>query len=357
MTRRKFCILPLLAVCCLTRAKNVHKVAKNHRYHISDFLGAGYDVAMTQTDDSILPFKAPVLDVKWLSPGGRAPRPIGGWARPAESCSELIGDSEYSKENGTALSNRVKLDLSASVEQVGSGTLNLDYRGVGAHSNADSIKEFSKYITCSTYSSGLSTHFNWSKTHGFSKAVAELLSLKIGLKSELVPKLGLEAYRAAWTAFIEEFGTHVIKYVKMGGRIVSTIRVPASAEKSLQEHGLKLDVGVEASLKLGDLEVSVGTNVGLKKALEEFKNSCAINSTVWGGLLRDADLGGDLGAGDIRHWKSSLLSHAMPLEAVLEPLSNFMPASLEDDYRESLEGARAKGINSTAKDQRLRIYG
>lgn len=194
--------------------------------------------------------------------------------------------------------------------------------------------------------------------------MAELLSLKIGLKSELVPKLGLEAYRAAWTAFIEEFGTHVIKYVKMGrraqilgGRIVSTIRVPASAEKSLQEHGLKLDVGVEASLKLGDLEVSVGTNVGLKKALEEFKNSCAINSTVWGGLLRDADLGGDLGAGDIRHWKSSLLSHAMPLEAVLEPLSNFMPASLEDDYRESLEGARAKGINSTAKDQRLRIYG
>lgn len=118
--------------------------------------------------------------------------------------------------------------------------------------------------------------------------------------------------QAQWLRFFEEFGTHFLIELVLGGRMKTTVTMTSADSKSLEKHGVSTSWAVSASVKEAALVESVGASTSdslhtnnEKEALKQFHKTSRSTKTFVLGGVPPADLDGDSGfsewANTVRH--------------------------------------------------------
>ncbi|AFZ81232.1 MAC/Perforin domain-containing protein [Theileria equi strain WA] len=314
---------------------------------LPEYLGSGYDIVKANTlgdsdQGEDLGYRAPVVEFSWAQTDVGVTnsldwlQPIGGWVRPKVACgeSENISEVHSSKD----LKNIVEADVSVKVKvpNIGSAAITTNYNDIIKESENVKNKVYTSTYYCFTYAAGMPPSLDWISTEEFQTAVKELpneFKDFEGCTTDMYEKKSKMCKdQEKWLDFFNEFGTHVVTEVHLGGKLTRFLTVPSSSVESFKNKGYNVNVAIGAALSGIDGTIAAGVSDDYKREVENFTRSCKVDFSVLGGIHPSKNISED----SILKWKASIPKSPMPVKIVLTSLETFLTNKQRLTYREAL---------------------
>ncbi|KAI5610712.1 hypothetical protein C0J50_1451 [Silurus asotus] len=310
----------------------------------SDFAGEGFDITKMQRkgafvidmakwkrkDKSCILCRNPYMEGKKQ----KLPVSVVDW-RSSQKCSMKVSSSIYQSSESlvsastSSIENNWNVNLGIDVKR-GEGSLTL----AGSNSKlAEYSMEKTKKDRFSFTSHGISCEYY---SYGVSSKPIIHPEFKRALSQ--LPKKYNPTFKTRFYKLIDNFGTHYITKVTLGGKInsVTSIRQCQTALQGLSVEEVKTCLDVEASASvMGKAKTNVNSkHCDEAKTKTENKNSFSSNfndrlTEIFGGHTTEPELlfSSDKDPGAYKEWLSSIPQHPDVISYSLEPLHVLLPTT------------------------------
>ncbi|KAA0162852.1 hypothetical protein FNF31_03115 [Cafeteria roenbergensis] len=291
-------------------------LGENLPYPSVDYLGVGYDLIRgnpdgdpeTQLDPG---FRNSVVELVWdqsnehLSRDMRYLQPVGGFAFPEYSCHM----SSSSRELSTESDYQSSLQVDASV-QGGYGVGGFS----GSFSASAGFGEFARDVASKGSERFELVSYCLQFVAGFNKGADTKLKQMPHFEAAVQGLVGGD--QDTWNAFFEEFGTHYISKVHLGGKMIHQVTMDRSSVEKIRNSNVDVSLAVEASFGAGSGGSSASFSKN-KEARDAMQSASAESRTlVLGGLPPTAGGKDDSAFGE---WAASVREAPMPVRYELTP--------------------------------------
>lgn len=300
-----------------------------------DYLGLGYDYAygnpmgdpITQIDPG---FRAPVAHLDFSSEFGPVERtrddhhlrPLGAYSYPQYSCMKTESSVSQSTTKDYSKSLATDCSMAASLSAAGVGSAGFSF--------STAAKEFKNTVVGSKSEKYVMTSYCLQFVAGFIEgnhvpsAVPYYKNETFYLPTVASVEAITDEVRKIWHGFFEQFGTHYIHKVWLGGKMVHQMTISSDSVTSMKQKGIDIKEQVEVSLS--GYGSSASASVGRGKTQDSAAADALANSDkevklfVFGGLppKMDAHDTASFGA-----WAETVPDRPMPVRYELAPQSRF----------------------------------
>ncbi|CDR96271.1 hypothetical protein BBBOND_0301750 [Babesia bigemina] len=299
-----------------------------------EYLGCGYDVTKSRPfgdEESFVDtgYTQPVVQFQWsCAEGPKSPTtPIGVWVRKEASCHK--GHSTHEIKNAEALASMFSEDV---VSSFGAAAVSLTSQT--EKKNVEKLEKFVKRhgyalkSKCAVFSTGMFLSAEWNPTRAFQNASNVLLEYENKGKCSKIDDYrtngSCAGYYELWKSFFNNYGTHVIFRLTMGGkllRIVENLEDNEAKEKSKERQS---SFGVQLSIINANLSMSNKKEDGMRKALNDQSSKYFV---MGGDNLTSFD-----SSDSLKKWMESVERNAMPIDIQLTPISQFIPKEIRSHF-------------------------
>lgn len=320
-------------------------LGENLPYPGADYAGVGYDIFKgnpqgdpeTQGDPG---FRQPVLALEWSQDAAHLTRdmqhlqPVGGYALPERSCQMTRNVEQQSSTEDYSKS----LSVDASVEGSYDGFIaSASFKASAGYSSfsrsvvATNSEHFSLRSYCLQYIVGLNVDAE-TKDHVLPFVASSIATLPPGTEKQGVDPEGDEERCAelifpktetkttycfktdefqAWRNFFNEFGTHVIREVHLGGKLVVEVTISESEMEKLSSVDVSSALSASLETAVGGGSVSVESSSSNSEAKQVATTKKNVNIAVFGGLPpKDNEVLSTEGFGE---WAETVRDAPMPV--------------------------------------------
>ncbi|PHJ16586.1 perforin-like protein plp1 [Cystoisospora suis] len=316
-----------------------------------DFLGTGYDALkgnpIGDPETSVDPgYRKPVVRFGWSHDAYGVTndlsllQPRGGYVRPFVSCRQ----SQTAEEVSSMSDYEKQLDVDASV---GGGNMfvsfsaSTSFRDMAKTFAQSDMKSFFIKTYCFRYEAGLanSPSINWNVTYGLEQSLRDLPTHFDGLMSTSTCQAFVyrsdpqspeceETGVAKWMNLFNQYGTHVVTNVKLGGKIVHQVFVSKKAVDQLKDKGLS----VSAQLSAGVIGFSASAGASTTDKTSERRADESLDKKVVTYVVGGRPPKDPTDPSSIVLWSKTVEDYPMPVQFELQPIRNFLPEQFRKAY-------------------------
>lgn len=268
-------------------------------------------------------------------------QPVGGFAFPEYSCHM----SSSSRELSTESDYQASLQVDASVQGGYDGAI-----ASASFSASAGFGEFERDVASKGSERFELVSYCLQFVAGFDKGADTTLKQMPHFDAAVQALVGGDF--DVWSAFFEEFGTHYISKVHLGGKMIHQVTMERSSVEKIRNSNVDVSLAVEASFGAGSGGASASFSKN-KEARDAMQSSSAEARTlVLGGLPPSGGAKDDSAFGE---WAASVREAPMPVRYELTPLYELATSMDKSTYDAMLKEYATTQVQAAKKKRSMNV--